>query len=436
MGAMPYPTKCRAILMKIFKRKISAGYNLAHSAGRHHIRQRPYLALVLGLLFGVVIVVAGIIARPHGTLRPSELHVVFLTDNGTRQTLDTKAPTVGALIKKLPSLNLLPQDVVEPSADTPIVQDNFRVNIYRARPVTVVDVSGTKKVAITAQRSARVVAQNAGLNVYPEDTVSFAPGSVKDNIIGEQVTIDPATPVNLTLYGTPLKERTHAKTVGDLLTEKHIKITAQDTLKPDANTPITPDMQISLVRNGVSTVTIEQSIDFPTQYVSDASLSFGATAVRQSGVPGKQAVTYQIDVEGGNEVSRNVIQTVVVTPPVPQIVAVGTIVDISGNKTEVMAAAGIASSDFGYVDYIVSHESGWCYTKAQGETYCPAQPDNPYTPNGYGLCQATPGYKMSTAGGDWATNPVTQLRWCSGYAASRYGSWYAAYSHWLAYHNW
>jgi len=421
--------------MRFIHRKVVKHYQAVHLAGSQHVRRRPYIIPILGLLFGVAVVGALIISRPGNvTLRPSDSHVVFLSDNGTRQTLDTKAATVGDLVKKLP-LNLIPQDVVEPSLNTPIVQDNFRINVYRARPVTVID-NGSKSVAVTAQKSARVVAQDAGLTVYPEDNVSFAPGSISENIIGEKVVIDPATPIQLILYGTPLTVRTHTKTVADMFKEKNIKIDPKDTVTPAVTTPVSSDLQVSVVRNGVQVVTIEQPIDPATQYVNDPSLSFGATAVRQSGTPGKLAITYQIDVEGGVEVSRTIIQQTTVQAAVPKIIAVGTIVDISGDKTAVMAASGIASSDYGYVDYIVSHESGWCYTKAQGEHYCPAAPDNAYTSYGYGLCQATPGYKMASAGGDWATNPITQLHWCSGYASNRYGGWYAAYSHWLAYSNW
>jgi len=421
--------------MKLFKRRLVKRYQLVHKAGRRHIYARPYIIPILGLLAGVAVVGGVILSRPNLNLRPSDSHVVFLSDNGTRETLDTKAATVGDLVKKLP-LNLIPQDVVEPSLSTPIVEDNFRINVYRARPVTVIGDNGAKTVTVTAQRSARVVAQNAGLNVYPEDNVNFEPGSVASNVIGEQVVVDPATPVNLTLYGTDLTVRTHTKTVADLLKEKNVHLTSKDTVKPALDTPISADLVVSVVRNGVSTVTVEQPITPPVQYVNDSSLSFGATAVRQSGVPGKVAITYQIDVEGGVEVSRTVIQQTTVTPATPQIIAIGTVVDLSGDKTSVMGAAGIASSDYGYVDYIVSHESGWCYTKAQGEHYCPAQPDNAYTPYGYGLCQATPGYKMASAGSDWATNPITQLHWCSGYAYGRYGSWYAAYVHWLNNFSW
>ena len=55
---------------------------------------------------------------------------------------------------------------------------------------------------------------------------------------------------------------------------------------------------------------------------------------------------------------------------------------------------------------------------------------------GYGLGQATPGSKMSAYGADWATNPVTQLRWANAYAKSRHGGWAGAYNYWLRNHHW
>ena len=49
----------------------------------------------------------------------------------------------------------------------------------------------------------------------------------------------------------------------------------------------------------------------------------------------------------------------------------------------------------------------------------------------YGLPQALPGSKMSSAGPDWRTNPWTQIRWMRGYVNGRYGGSCSA----LAYHN-
>jgi len=47
----------------------------------------------------------------------------------------------------------------------------------------------------------------------------------------------------------------------------------------------------------------------------------------------------------------------------------------------------------------------------------------------YGLPQANPGTKMASAGADWRTNPVTQLKWMHGYALARYGSLCNAFAH-------
>ncbi len=90
-----------------------------------------------------------------------------------------------------------------------------------------------------------------------------------------------------------------------------------------------------------------------------------------------------------------------------------------GSPAEWMAAAGIAQSDWGYVDYIVGRESGW----------------NPNSTNrtsgACGLVQALPCSKVPGNGYD----PVDNLRWASGYAAGRYGGWAGAYAFWVS-HNW
>jgi membrane-bound lytic murein transglycosylase MltF len=47
----------------------------------------------------------------------------------------------------------------------------------------------------------------------------------------------------------------------------------------------------------------------------------------------------------------------------------------------------------------------------------------------YGIPQAKPGRKMSSAGPDWRTNPETQIRWGLDYIDRRYGSPCAAWGH-------
>ena len=91
-----------------------------------------------------------------------------------------------------------------------------------------------------------------------------------------------------------------------------------------------------------------------------------------------------------------------------------------GVASDWMAAAGIAQSDWQYVDYIVSRESGW----------------NPNATNrssgACGLVQALPCSKVPGNG----YNPVDNLRWATGYATGRYGSWSGAYNFWVNNHWW
>jgi uncharacterized protein YabE (DUF348 family) len=376
----------------------------------------------------------------HSTFKPITSYIVIVSHDDEQETVPTNEPTVGALLSKL-NIALNKGDVVEPSASTVINQDNFRINVYRGSPVVIVDGS-QKTFTFSAATTPRAVAQQAGLTVYPEDGVKFVPVTdfLTQGTIGQQVVIDRATPVNLNLYGTPTILRTHVKTIGQLLAEKNIKLAKGDTLQPASlATAITPNAQFFVIRNGTKIQTVTQSIPMPVQTVQDSSLTFGTTAIRQQGSAGQEVLTYQVVLQNGVSVGQTLIQTVVTVPPVTEIVAQGQAVQIPSDKEAVMAAAGISSSDYAYVNYIVSNESGWCPTKVQGEYgSCPgyAPPDGVSSYGGYGLGQATPGSKMSAFGSDWEVNPVTQLRWATSYADGRYGSWAAAYNHWYANHNW
>jgi uncharacterized protein YabE (DUF348 family) len=400
-----------------------------HAAAKH-----PFAVPVFTLL-GLFLISGGLFLYFHRQPATINPNVVVISHDHQQQIVSSKEATVGALLLKL-NLKINDGDVVEPALSTPIQQDDFRINIYRAAPIEIVD-QGQTTLALSARTTERSVASEAGITIYPEDNLTRKPITdfVASGGITEEVIVDRATPVNVNLYGAQVVMRTHATTVQGLLDERNIKLKPQDQVSPAVSTPVAPGLQIAVIRNGLSTVTVQEDIPMPTQNITDNGLAYGTSAVRQQGAPGKRAVTYQVNTQNGVEVNRTPIQTTVVSQPVAQVVVIGT--NLSGIKGD-MALAGIAPGEYQYADYIISNESGWCPTKWQGEYGgCPAYHGTPSSSGtGYGLCQATPGYKMASSGDDWATNPVTQLKWCTGYARGRYGSWQAAYNHWIANHNW
>ncbi|MDB5181573.1 MAG: hypothetical protein JWP13_336 [Candidatus Saccharibacteria bacterium] len=398
------------------------------------VARHPFAVPVAPFL-GLVIITGGLVAFFNRTPVTVDPNVVVISDDKQQQIVSSKEPTVGALLEKL-DIDVNEGDVVEPSTETPIQQDDFRINIYRAVPVEVVD-GGQTTFALSARTTERSVASQAGVMIYPEDKLIKQPITdfVATGGISEQVIIDRATPVQVNLYGSLVTLRTHATTVGELLAERKIKLAPQDQVKPSLDTPLATAGPISVIRNGLSTVTVQEDIAMPVQNVPDNTLSYGVSAVRQQGAPGKKAVVYEVNTQNGVEVGRRVIQATVVQEPVPEVRVIGS--NLSGIKGD-MARAGISPDQYEYADYIISRESGWCPTKWQGEHGgCPAFHGTPSSSGtGYGLCQSTPAWKMASSGEDWATNPVTQLKWCTGYANGRYGSWQGAYNFWTKNHWW
>ncbi len=97
------------------------------------LHKHPFAIPVAAFLI-LFFVSLGLFINFNGTtLTANDAHVVIVSDNGKRQTLPTRAATVGDFLKRI-NVNLKEGDVVEPTIDTQIVDDNFRVNVYRARP--------------------------------------------------------------------------------------------------------------------------------------------------------------------------------------------------------------------------------------------------------------------------------------------------------------
>ncbi|NME24195.1 phage tail tape measure protein [Lactobacillus salivarius] len=95
----------------------------------------------------------------------------------------------------------------------------------------------------------------------------------------------------------------------------------------------------------------------------------------------------------------------------------------TGSHKHWMEQAGIPKSWYEDLNWIINHESGWRVNAT-----------NPGS-GAYGIPQSLPGNKMASAGKDWQTNPITQLKWMYSYVKGRYGNASNAKHFWKT-HNW
>lgn len=373
---------------------------------------------VLGL-FGVFI--GSLIARP--ALATEQVgRLISVHDRGVETVFLTEEDTLKEAFKDA-GIEIDSHDAVEPGIDEKLVASNYHVNIYRARPVTVIDGSTRLKV-VTPYQTAEQIVSDVGISLYPEDDTSLSRSTdIVSEGAGLQLKIDRAVPFTLDLYGKKTEVRTQGETVGKMLKEKGIVLAESDRSSLSESTPISAGLEVRIWREGKQTVTVDEAVGFSVEQIKDADRPANYKVVQTAGVEGKRSVTYEIEVRNGQEVARTEIASIVTQQPQTQVEVVGTKPAYlpytgGGTKTEWLSASNIPQESWGYADFMVTRESGWnpnAVNKSSGAC---------------GLAQALPCSKVPGN----PMNPIDSLNWMNSYVNGRYGGWEGAYNFWQAKH--
>jgi len=306
---------------------------------KHYSKKITFVSGAILMLVGGLFFVNQVLADAIKPATKAGEKLVTIYDRGVEKTIVTKARTIREALKLAKFSIDERQDVVEPSLDSEMVAEKYNINIFRARPITIVD--GDKRLKVTtAEQTPALIAKTAGIEVFEEDKTTL---SNSDNMAVDGANmvmkIDRASMVNFVLYGKESVIRTHAKTAGELLKEKNIDPKEDDTLSVDRSAKIIPGMKIELWRNGKQTITAEEDVKFEVEKVQDANRDSGYREVKQAGENGKKNVTYEIEMKNGVEVSRKEIASVVTKEPKKQIEIVGTksSTSFSGSFSEALA---------------------------------------------------------------------------------------------------
>ena len=327
-----------------------------------------FLLVLSGLIFGFSRVRSAFAeTKDPDAGEISDMHyVTFFADNKTL-TIKTNANTVEEALKRS-NIAVENYDKVEPARTERINSDNYRINIYRAKPVTLSD--GQKTVFLmTATTDEKALFKEAGFNVYDGDIVT--------------------------------KVAKHDILEAGLSTKYHLKHT------------------------GGHEVTVEEEIPYEEKTENDASMATGQTKLETMGEVGRKQSVYKINMVNNVEVSRELISTNIIKQPVVRVTKVGSKKSIPPDWetcANYARSAGVSENDLYVALTLIMRESGCRYDASNAGS------------GAYGIPQALPGSKMASAGGDWKTNPVTQIRWMIGYVTGRYGGWSQAWAFWSSHH--
>lgn len=358
--------------------------------------------------------VLGFIPPPKDALADSS-RVVSLYFDGNKKVISTEATTVRAALEDA-GVQLSKGDIVEPGLDTQIPVGFYNINVFRSRPVVVVD-GEQHRVVQTASQSPRLVAEMAGLKTYEEDEfkVSTVDDVTQYGVVGQKIEIDRSIPITINSDGTDRQVRTQQATVGGLLVERDVAIGAEDTIEPGRDTSISEGLHIKVNRVRNAVVKETQTIGRTVTTIKDDSLTLGTQKVKAEGSDGQKEVLFKINYQNGIEQSRTVISEKVISTPVEKVVVVGTKARLDGDPVEVgriMAAQrGWTGDQWNALYSLWMKESKW----------------NPNSRNFWtgacGIPQAYPCSKitdMSVSG---------QIRWGLDYIAGKYGNPVNAYSY-------
>ncbi len=257
--------------------------------------------------------------------------VVSITADGGNRIVSTDASTVNEVISRA-QVKLGKHDLVEPSLSTALPNGFFNINIYRAEPYKIIDGKDII-LANSAQRSPRLVAEEAGIKLYKEDTVSLSQvqNFVSPAVVGQQIIIDRATPALVVADGSSSLLRSHAATVGQLLKDNNISLGAKDRVFPELSNALVKGLKITITRVADADVNVTESLPFSTKSINDSTLPKGTVTVKTSGVNGHRQVSYRIHYENGVETSRVSLSVSGQVDPVTEVKLIGTKVQFAGS---------------------------------------------------------------------------------------------------------
>ena len=261
--------------------------------------------------------------------QPPTLPTVTIIDHNKPITLQTEEHIPSALLTQA-GITLSTNDRVLSNGlpvtlDQPITNNPITLQIRHAVTLTIVTPEGHKQIQSSAFTVGEVL-QEAGIQLSARDLLDPPANTYITNPL--TINYSPSRQLTIGLDGKTLQIQSSAKTIGEALAEAGIPLIDEDYSLPAEKEALPADGNIKVVRVSESVLLAQKPIPFENELIASADVSLDQNQILQPGENGLSVQRIRIRYEDGKEISRVTENETVVRPPKTRTLAYGTKAEI------------------------------------------------------------------------------------------------------------
>ncbi|WP_257006697.1 G5 and 3D domain-containing protein [Shouchella clausii] len=273
------------------------------------IRRRILIAVALFL--GLILILSGLFELTK--------KAVAVEQNGEKVTVRTHESTVADLLESL-EIHVGEHDLIEPSLQTEI--ESGMDIVYKPAAEVTLSVAGEETTVYTVADNVNDLFTELGIEPKAEDEIEPSGDTPIED--GLHIAYSPAVLLTFAYDGNEGEYWSTSATVADFLKEANVELGELDRVEPALDEELRDGLDIRLVRVEKVTDVIEEPTAFETLREEDSDLNHGVERVVEKGKKGKQALHYEVTLEDGVEVDRQLVKTETVEESENRVIAVGT----------------------------------------------------------------------------------------------------------------
>ena len=244
---------------------------------------------------------------------------VTLSFDGEDHKIRTHAKSVGEILEEF-EITVRTEDILSHPVDE-VITDKMKIVWEAAKPVMLVIDEEQTKIWTT---------EDTVNDLFADQAVDFTEHDIIEPGLDAEITkdmtikVEKAFQLTLDVGGDEQQVWSTSTTVADFLEGQNITLADLDRVEPAMEKEITEDSVVKVTRVEKVTDVVEEPVSYAVVTKKDNNLEKGKEKVERAGEEGKVEKHYEVVLENGKEVSRELVKTETVRDSVNKVVAVGT----------------------------------------------------------------------------------------------------------------